>query len=48
MHDRSGGVVGTTRRNPGLNEDPQVLRESQAWFREQTRRFLEEGSDPAF
>ena len=26
----------------------QVLRESQAWFREQTRRFLEEGGDPAF
>ena len=25
-----------------------VLRESQAWFREQTRRFLEEGGDPAF
>ena len=26
----------------------QVLRESQAWFREQTRRYLEEGGDPAF
>ena len=22
MHDRSGGVVGTTRRNPGLNDEP--------------------------
>ena len=25
-----------------------VLSDSQAWFREQTRRFLEEGGGPAF
>ena len=52
MRDESIAVhAASVREAIALEFGPSALRvlgDSQAWFRERVRRFLEEGADPAF